>query len=384
MDAFQSILTPYLNIIKTPVIDYAERKLRLRLPKIPYHLFAELIKATERCFSDEPNILHLNGPIHVVGCLYGHILDLLGVLQTFGFPPKTHYLFLGNLIDQGEFSLEVLTLVFALKLIYPEFIHVIRGDHETKDVCLLKEFHNDLLADYDDKLFFPCIKAFSQIPLAAIIDNKFICLSGGFGPNILDITTVDFIKRPAIILNDPNLIEILFSDPTEYLPMFMPSSRGFGNLFGENAVSEFLKVNKFQGLIRGRQFEEEGVKMYFNQTCASVCTASGERGKPSVLRVEDGNLIPHNLKHLPPLNRADAVFILSESETTYVPDSDITKYRARKLSVGMLVLSGVKLGAQQSESGKRLSMTTLPRVKPDSHPVSKTQRNPPRRTIVRF
>ena len=356
MDEFQSIFNAYLAPLKSNISEYAEKKLRLRIPKVPYSQFEKLIKNAESIFSEEPNILMLSSEstIHVVGCLYGHLLDLLAILKMYGVPPQSRYLFLGNFINQGEFSLETLILIFTLKVMFPEHVFIIRGDQETKDVCVLQEFYNELISEYDDKLFFPIVKVFSQMPLAAIIDGKVLCVSGGIGINVQDINTINEIKRPAVLMNNAALIEILFSDPTEFLPMFMPASRGFGNLFGENATADFLKKIKFQTLIRGRQLEM-GVKSYFNNACYSVCSASTKESLPGIITISNEQINTHELKKLDFLPRNDVVFLESLNDNTYVPDNDVLKYKSRRLSFGLLLVNDKKTLPKHPENSRKLT-----------------------------
>ena len=74
---------------------------------------------------------------------------------------------------------------------------MIRGNHEDKwininfgfaDECILK-FDEDI--NDEESVFGRVNKLFEYLPLAAIIDNKIICLHGGIGSSLNYIEEID-------------------------------------------------------------------------------------------------------------------------------------------------------------------------------------------------
>lgn len=80
----------------------------------------------------EPNVKYINSSITIVGDIHGQFLDLLELFDVGGELPHTNYLFLGDYVDRGPQSIEVISLLILLKIKYPDKIHLIRGNHESK------------------------------------------------------------------------------------------------------------------------------------------------------------------------------------------------------------------------------------------------------------
>jgi serine/threonine-protein phosphatase 2B catalytic subunit len=63
----------------------------------------------------------IDDPITIVGDLHGQFYDFLKLLESDvgGNSDTTKYVFLGDYVDRGNFSIEVLQLVLAMKLSRP-------------------------------------------------------------------------------------------------------------------------------------------------------------------------------------------------------------------------------------------------------------------------
>ena len=89
-------------------------------------------------------LIEINQGAIVVGDIHGNLTDLVRILLANGLPPVARYLFLGDFVDRGPFSIEVISLILALKVLYPECIYIIRGNHEVRDVNRIYGFHDEI------------------------------------------------------------------------------------------------------------------------------------------------------------------------------------------------------------------------------------------------
>ena len=89
-------------------------------------------------FNSEPRILKLKSPVYVFGDFHGNIADLVAFSKLL-WPLGMHltpgsFLFLGDYVDRGQYSIEVLSYLFAQKIMLPDKVFMLRGNHELRAV----------------------------------------------------------------------------------------------------------------------------------------------------------------------------------------------------------------------------------------------------------
>lgn len=80
-------------------------------------------------FLEETNTTPVNAPVTICGDIHGQLHDLIELFTIGGDVPFTNYLFMGDFVDRGYYSVETVSLLLALKVRYPERIHLTRGNH---------------------------------------------------------------------------------------------------------------------------------------------------------------------------------------------------------------------------------------------------------------
>ena len=127
---FKHLFSLYRALILTDVSKYISQEVPLVFPAVPQSLMEAICDRVTQHFRKESVVLNLPHDIVIVGDIHGHILDLFRILARFGFPPEQRYLFLGDIVDRGEFSTETITLVYLMKALWPDDVFLLRGNHE--------------------------------------------------------------------------------------------------------------------------------------------------------------------------------------------------------------------------------------------------------------
>ena len=136
----------------------------------------------------EPNVLILDDPITVVGDIHGQFYDIGKIFELGGNPQNNKYLFLGDYVDRGMFSIEVITYLYCLKIVYPKNIFLMRGNHECRQLSSFFNFKQECEIKYDSEAYEKVMVSFDTLPLAAVINEKFPCVHGGLSPKIKTVS----------------------------------------------------------------------------------------------------------------------------------------------------------------------------------------------------
>jgi len=110
--------------------------------------------------------------------------------------PDTNYLFMGDFVDRGFYSVETFLLLLALKVRYPDRITLIRGNHESRQITQVYGFYDECLRKYGSvNVWRYCTEIFDYLSLSSLIENKIFCVHGGLSPSINTLDQIRVIDR---------------------------------------------------------------------------------------------------------------------------------------------------------------------------------------------
>jgi serine/threonine-protein phosphatase 5 len=212
--------------------------------------------------------------ITLCGDVHGQFFDLCNIFKINGEPSEDNpYLFNGDFIDRGSFSAEVMFTLFAYKCAYPSWVHLNRGNHETKDMNSIYGFSGEICEKYGTKMMTLFDEIFCCLPLGCVINNKIFVVHGGlFSRNGVMISDINSINRFCEPSKDGLFCELLWSDPCEDLGR-SPSKRGIGISFGPDITEEFLQKNHLSLIVRSHEVKENGFEVTHNGKLITVFSA---------------------------------------------------------------------------------------------------------------
>lgn len=235
--------------------------------QLPVHQVKAINNRALEMFQNQPMLLELEAPITICGDTHGQYHDLLRLFDRGGYPPVANYLFLGDYVDRGKKSLEVVMLLFTYKIKYPENFFLLRGNHESPSICRIYGFYDECKRRYNVKLWKEFCDLFNWLPVCAKVDDRIVCMHGGLSQCMLsddfDLEEqVNAIPRPADVPDEGFLCDLLWADPSPHEAGWGPNDRGVSVSFGRDALHAFLQKEDLDLVCRAHQVVEDGYEFF--------------------------------------------------------------------------------------------------------------------------
>ncbi|KAL0215693.1 hypothetical protein P9112_007877 [Eukaryota sp. TZLM1-RC] len=239
-----------------------------------------LCKLVEPIFLDESNVVQIPAPLSIVGDLHGQLLDLLEMFQVSGEPPDTNFLFLGDFVDRGPHGVELICLLLCYKLLHPQRIVLLRGNHETRTVTRTYGFYTECLSKFGKPTVWNSLMSvFDALPPSAVVANTMFAVHGGLSPQLSVLDQLRVIDRYGCLVSESLISDLLWADPDPDHEGFRQSPRGAGWIFGEDVLNRFLHYNGLEHVVRAHQLCPNGFMLMFDDRLTTVWSAPNYMGR---------------------------------------------------------------------------------------------------------
>lgn len=249
-------------------------------------------------FMAQPSLVDITIPedskFTICGDIHGQYYDLLNIFELNGLPSETNpYLFNGDFVDRGSFSVECIFTLFGFKLLYPNHFFMSRGNHESATMNQMYGFDGEVKAKYSDLMADLFTEVYNWLPLAHCLNKRVLVMHGGlFSRDNVTLEEIQQIDRNRQPPDEGLMCELLWSDPQPQMGR-APSKRGVGVQFGPDVTQNFLALNNLDYVVRSHEVKNEGYEVGHDGKCITVfsapnyCDTMGNQGAFITLNGKD-------------------------------------------------------------------------------------------------
>ncbi|KAF5380456.1 hypothetical protein D9615_004597 [Tricholomella constricta] len=282
---------------------------------LPKRYVWEIVLGAHEQFSKTDSLINVDleegVTCDVIGDVHGQFYDMLHLFSLTGEPNQEHYLLMnGDLVDRGSWSIEVILTAFAYKWLYPNYMFINRGNHETKDMNRTYGFEGEAKHKHGEQSYKVSIihsthfrllnrlklfaHVFTTLPLATLVSatktpaikgkphpilspqgfKRYFVVHGGLFSK--DEVTLEDIRKIDRIGRQPGqeglMCELLWTDPQDE-PGRGPSKRGVGIAFGPDVTKRWCTLNSVSGIIRSHEVRQDGYQVEHDGLCTTVFSA---------------------------------------------------------------------------------------------------------------
>ncbi|KAL1465837.1 hypothetical protein WDU94_005374 [Cyamophila willieti] len=189
------------------------------------------------------------------------------LFRTGGNVGHEKYLFLGDYVDRGKYSVECISLLFAYKIKYSRLVYLLRGNHECRSITKVYGFYDECMQKYGSATAWKYFTdAFDFLPLCALIDNRGL------------------------------MTDLLWSDPDDETEQWKVSNRGAGIIFGPGITKLFTHFNDIKYICRAHQVVKDGFEWCQDKLCLTIFSAANYcnecRNLGAIMKLHRGSTVP--------------------------------------------------------------------------------------------
>jgi len=242
------------------------------------HLPDIILKCRE-IFLSEDMLLRVKAPLRICGDTHGQFYDLLKIFNIGGHPPKSRYLFLGDYVDRSDMGIETMVMLMCYKILYPDCIYLLRGNHECASINRIYGFFDEVKRRFSVKMWRRFVDMFDCMPCSAIVSDRIMCMHGGLSPELETLDLINNIKRPTDIPDFGLLCDLLWADPDCDIASWGVNDRGVSYVFGEDIIKRFCKKHGIDLICRAHQVVEDGYEFMASRQLVTLFSAANYCGE---------------------------------------------------------------------------------------------------------
>jgi serine/threonine-protein phosphatase 5 len=271
-----------------------------RMP--PKRFVYHIVRAAADVMRALPSLVDVDVPagahITVRGDTHGQFYDLLHIFELNGLPSDDNpYLFNGDFVDRGSFSVEVILTLLAFKALCPGGMHLTRGNHESRSMNALYGAYGEMRAKLGSSSVELFRETFCTMPLAYVLGGRVMVVHGGIptcaGGDLESLRRLDRRREPP---DEGPMCECLWNDPQEEDGL-TPNKRGVGQAWGPDVTRAYLAANGLSLVVRSHEVKDEGYEVAHGGYVVTIfsapryCDQMTNRG--AFITFNGGEMVPH-------------------------------------------------------------------------------------------
>ena len=242
-------------------------------------MILSIVRRAAQTIMAEPMLVQVDAPLNICGDIHGQLNDLASIMNHKGRPPKERYLFLGDYVDRGKHGIECICVLLGFKVLYPDSIYVLRGNHESAGLTKQYGFFDECKRRFSVRLWRVFMDLFNCLPVAGLVEDAALCMHGGISPELNNLDQIAELRRPCDVGDSGLLCDLLWSDPEPGSSGWQRNERGVSYTFGENTLREKLKELDLDLIVRAHQVMDQGYQFFAGRSLVTVFSASNYCGE---------------------------------------------------------------------------------------------------------